>query len=82
MLDRLYTPAYNILELNQKAYFIHGYSVGSDHSSVQVEVSIGSGEVRKTACKWNVTYLKEEFADKLKENWDNLPTKAFFFHKL
>ena len=28
-----------------------------------------------------MSYLKGEFADKLKEKWDSLPTDASFFHK-
>ena len=50
-LDRFYTPANSKLEINQKAYFIHRYSVGSDHSLRQVDVSIGSSEVRKATFK-------------------------------
>lgn len=49
------------------AYVIHGYSVGSDHSTIQTEICIGNGEVRRVMFEWNVTYLKGEFADKLKE---------------
>lgn len=49
---------------------------------VQVEVNIGSSEVKKAAFKWNVTNLKGEFVDKLKDKWNNLPTEAPFFHKL
>jgi exonuclease III len=58
-LDRFYSPIQSKLDINHTAYFIHGYMVGSDHSPVQIEVSIGSGEVRKTTYKWNVSHLKE-----------------------
>ena len=33
-LDRFYIPRHNRLGIYQKAYFIHGYLVGSDHSPV------------------------------------------------
>ena len=64
------------------AYFIHGYSVGSDNAPVQMELRIGSGETRKTTFKWNVTYLKGEFSGKLKKKWEGLPANATFFFKL
>ena len=81
-LDRFYTPMHSQLNITQKAYFIHGYPVGSDHSLVQVEMSIGSGELRKTSFKWNVSYLKGEFAGQLREKWESLPRDATFFQKL
>ena len=56
-LDRFYTLSQSRLETYHTAYFIHGYSVGSDHSPVQVEISIGNGEVRKSIFKWNITHL-------------------------
>jgi exonuclease III len=80
-LDRFYSPIQSKLDINHTAYFIHGYMVGSDHSPVQIEVSIGSGEVRKTTYKWNVSHLKE-FAGKMTEKWDSLPIEATFFQKL
>ena len=81
-LDRFYTSIHSKLDITHKAYFIHGYPVGFDHSPVQIELSIGSGEIRKASYKWNVTYLKGDFARKLKEKWESSPTKVTFFQKL
>ena len=81
-LDRFYTPDKSKLENNHKAYFIHGYPVGSDHALVQNELSIGSGEVRKLTFKWNVAHLKGETITKIQELWEKLPTEATFFSKL
>ena len=47
-----------------------------------MELRIRSGETRKTAFKWNVTYLKGEFSSKIKEKWEGLPANAIFFFKL
>ena len=69
MLERFYTPTYKRLNIHLASYYIHGYSVGSDHSVVQLEVHIGRSEMRKTTFKWNVSYLKDEIVDKLEEKW-------------
>jgi hypothetical protein len=50
-LDRFYTPKYNRLGIRCLAYFIHGYSVGSDHSLVQLKIAIGDEGTRKSAYK-------------------------------
>jgi hypothetical protein len=50
-LDRFYTPKHSRLGIRCLAYFIHGYSVGSDHSPVQLEIAIGDEGVRKSAYK-------------------------------
>lgn len=50
-LDRFYTPSNSTMDIKKMAYYIHGYSVGSDHSPVQIEICIGSGEVRRAAFK-------------------------------
>lgn len=63
ILDRFCTPAHSKLDINQRTYFTHGYSVGSDHTPVQIKLSIGDGEVRRATFKWNVTSLKGEFVD-------------------
>ena len=81
-LDRFYTPTHNNMDIKQTAYYIHGYSMGSDHSPVQIEICIGSGEVRRAAFKWNVSYMEGEFATQLKEKWASLPIDASFFQKL
>ena len=62
-------------------YFIHGYSVGSDHSPVQLEVAIGQGEVQKSTYKWNVAHLGGDIGDKLREKWASLPKEASFLFK-
>lgn len=49
---------------------------------MQLEIGIGSEEIRMSAFKWNVTYLKEELVGILREKWDNFPREATFFHKL
>ena len=49
---------------------------------MQLEIGIGSGEIRHTPFKWNVAYLKGEFAGQLREKWESLPTDATFFQKL
>lgn len=59
-------------------YFIHGYSVGSDHSPVQLEVAIGQGEVQKSTYKWNVAHLGGDIGDKLRKKWASLPKEASF----
>ena len=81
-LDRFYILSKNILEIYHTAYFIHGYSVGSDHSPVQLEISIGNGEVRKSTFKWNITHLHGETCDILSECWNKLPRDASFFSNI
>ena len=81
-LDRFYTPSNSNMDIKQMAYYIHGYSMGLDHSPVQMEICIGSGEVRRAAFKWNVSYMEGEFATQLKEKWASLPIDASFFQKL
>ena len=54
-----------MLEINHKAYFIHGYSVGSNHVPIQIELTIGNGEVRKLALKWNIALLKGDMTTKI-----------------
>ena len=68
--------------MKQTSYYIHGYSVGSDHFPVQLEVAIGQGEARKSAYKWNVAHLKGDIRDKLQEMWTNIPLDASFLLKL
>ena len=50
-LDRLYTPNQSRLGFHHKAYYIHGYLVGSDHFPVQIEINIGSRDVRTSKFK-------------------------------
>lgn len=40
-LDRFNTPNQSRLGFYHKTYYIHGYIVGSDHSPIQLEISIG-----------------------------------------
>lgn len=81
-LDRLYTPTYSRIGIHQKAYFIHGYPVGLDHSPVQLEISIGNHEVRRTNFKWNVLHLQGKIIDMIQERWNRCPAYATFFYKL
>lgn len=81
-LDRFYTPLHSRLGIHQRTYFIHGYPVGSNHSLVQIEISIGSGEERKMLFKWNVSCFPREIIDMLKEQWNRCPRDASFFYKL
>jgi hypothetical protein len=48
-------------------YFIYGYSVGSDHFPVHLELHIGSGEGEKVAYKGNVSYLKDKIFYKMED---------------
>ena len=66
-LDRFYTPKQSRLNIHHGEYLIYGYSVGSDHSPVQIELRIGSGKVKKSTFKWNVFYLKGELIGKFRE---------------
>ena len=50
-LDRVYLPTNSKIGMKHSSYFIHGYSVGSDHSPVELEVTIGQGEVRRSTYK-------------------------------
>ena len=81
-LDRFYTPKQGRLSIHHWDYFIHGYSVGSDHSPIQIELRIGSKEGKKSAFKWNMFYLKDEIIGKLGERWEELPKDTLFFYKL
>lgn len=66
--DRFYMPSHSRLGIYQRAYFIHGYTVGSEHAPVQLEISFGNGEVKSTAFKWNVSHLQREIIDMLKRS--------------
>ena len=81
-LDRFYIPSQSRLKIHHTSYFIHGHSVGSDHSPVQIEIGIGDGELRKSTYKWNVDHLKDEACELLKECWKKLPEANSFFSKL
>ena len=81
-LDRFYTPEKNRLGIKHKAYFIHGYPVGSDHTPLQIKLHIGSRKIRKSTFKWNVAHLKGEMITKLREVWENLPGVPRFSQNL
>ena len=81
-LNRFYTPNQSRLEIHHTAYFIHGYSVGSDHSPVQIELNIENGEVRKSTFKWNISHLQGEICDTLSECWNKLLGDTSFFSKI
>lgn len=81
-LDRFYTPTHSRVRIYQTAYYIHGHSVGSDHSPVQLELSIGSKEVMKSIFKWNVAHLQGEMIDMLRDKWNGCSEGASFFYKL
>ena len=70
------------MEIHHTAYFIHGYSVGSDHSPVQIELNIENGEVRKSTFKWNISHLQGEICDTLSECWNKLLGDTSFFSKI
>lgn len=61
------------------SYFINGYSVGLDHSPVQVEICTGQENIKKSPLKWNITRLKGEVVDQLRHMWATLPSESFFF---
>lgn len=65
-LDRFYTPNQS---RQHKSYYIHEYTVGSDHSLIQLEFSIENNEVRDSASKWNVSHLQIEIPDFLSDKW-------------
>ena len=81
-LYRFYTPNQSRLGFHHNAYYIHGYSVGSDHSPVQIEINIGSRDVRTSTFKWNVIHLKGEISNLLSDKWTGLPIQTSFFSKL
>ena len=64
------------------SYSIHGHSVGSDHSSVQVELHIEQEKVRRSSYKWNVAHLGGEIGERLRKRWERFPKDASFFFKL
>ena len=39
-LDRFYIPKQNRLDIHHKTYYIHGYTVGFDHSPIQMELTL------------------------------------------
>ena len=57
---------YNKLNIYHAAYFIHGYSVGSDHSLEQLKLSIGSEYKKKPTLKYNASHLKGKTSNKLR----------------
>lgn len=76
MLDRFYTPNQSKLGFHHKSYFIHEYTVGSDHFSIQLEISIGNSEVRDAAFKLNVSHLQGEISDVFSNKWAGLPAQG------
>lgn len=62
-------------------YFIHGCSVGSDHSPVQIGICMGQKCVRKSPFKWNAFKLRGEIATQLRQKWASLPQEHTFFSK-
>ena len=50
-LNRFYVPSSGRVGMKISSYFIHGYSVGSDHSPVQLEVTFGQEAERKSTYK-------------------------------
>ena len=70
------------MEIHHTTYFIHGYSVGSDHSPVQIELNIENGEVRKSTFKMNISHLQGEICDTLSECWNKLLGDTSFFSKI
>ena len=81
-LDRFYTPSSSRLGIKCVEYFIHGYTVGSDHAPVQIGIQVGNNTTRGTGFKWNISHLKGEVTEALEEKWTSLPEGASFFHKL
>ena len=79
-----FTPEsiYSRLRIYHMAYYSHEYTVGSDHSSIQMEICIGNSEVRRLAFKWNIGHMKGEISNWLKEIWTSFPAQASFFYKL
>ena len=56
--------------------------MGSDHSSVQVELHIEQEKVRRSSYKWNVAHLGGEIGERLRKRWERFPKDASFFFKL
>lgn len=81
-LDRFYTPNSNRGNMRYTDYFIHGYSVGSDYSLVQIGMCIGQDNVRNSPFKWNVSHLRGEVANQLRHMWATLMPETSFFSKL
>ena len=81
-LDTFYIPSQSRLKIHHTIYFIHGHSMGLDHSPVQLEICIGDGEIRKSTYKWNVAHLQEETCELLRECWSKLPQTTYFFSKI
>jgi hypothetical protein len=77
-LDRIYTPTQNKLNMYQTTYFIHDYSVGSDHVPIHLELHIDCRVCRKAVFKWNIFYLKEEVKEKMEEKWKKCRKKLHF----
>lgn len=65
--DRFYTPRGGDFGYRHSSYFIHGYSVISNHSLVQNNLCIG-----------NVAHLTREVTYKLHELWASLPKDTLF----
>lgn len=80
--DWFYTSKDHGLDFKLKDYYIHGYSVGSDHSPVQIEINIGKERIKRTTFKWNTSHLSEDFIYELRTRWDRLSDDASFFFKL
>ena len=77
-LDRFYTPTHSRLGVKHVNYFIHGYSVGSDHSPVQLEVYVGEEGERKSSFKWNISHLKGETTSALRDRWASISGECSF----
>lgn len=82
-LDRIYTPRLSREDFTSTCYTILGNSLGSDHTPVKLELSIGREERRPTAFKWNAYYLKDSsLIIEIKNTWLSLPCGMPFFKKL
>ena len=81
-LDRFYIPTHSRIGLKHSSYFIHGYSVGSNHSPIQMEICMGEEGARRSSFKWNISHLKGEMVGTLRERWSSLPEESPFFQKL
>ena len=82
MLDRFYIPKQCRLGIHHKTYYIHGYTLDSDYSPIQMEINIGNSEVRTSAFKWNVSHLQGKILNQLSKTWAGLPAQTSFFSKL
>ena len=47
-----------------------------------MELCIGEDGARRSTFKWNISHLRGETADALRERWSSLPEGSSFFHKL